>query len=162
MYPHVSSYIVPIPKVKDTLSTALKCDNIRGIAVNPILSKIFEHCILEQYHSFLYSSDNQCGFKKGVSCNHAIFAVRNIVDSFVSKGSTVNICAIDIAKAFDKVNHHALCMKLMKRRIPVVLLNVIINVFSGWVTCIKWDSLVYILQRLTLNLELFGPYLRST
>jgi len=52
------SYIVPIPKVKDTLSTAIKCDNFRGIAINPILSKVFEHCILEQYHSFLYSSDN--------------------------------------------------------------------------------------------------------
>ena len=43
------SYIVPIPKVKDTLSTALKCDNFRGIAISPILSKVFEHCILEQY-----------------------------------------------------------------------------------------------------------------
>jgi len=117
-------YIVPIPKVKDMLSIALKCDNFRGIAINPILSEVFEHCILEQYHSFLYSSDNQYGFKKGVSCNHAIFAVRNIVDTFVSKGSTVNLCAIDIAKAFDKVNHHALYIKLMKRRIPVVLLNV--------------------------------------
>jgi len=135
------SYIVPIPKVKDTLSTALKCDNFRGIAISPILSKVFEHCILERYQSFLYSNNNQYGFKKGVSCNHAIFAVRNIVDSFVSKGSTVNLCAIDIAKAFDKVNHYALYMKLMKRRIPVVLLNVIINLFSGCATCIKWDGL---------------------
>ena len=63
-----------------------------------------------------------------------IFAVRNIVDSFVSKGSTVNLCAIGIAKAFDKVNHYALYMKLMKRRITVVLLNVIINLFSGCVS----------------------------
>jgi len=75
--------------------------------------------------------------------------VRNIVDSFVSKGSTVNVCAIDIAKAFDKVNHHALYMKLMKRRIPVVLLNVIINLFSGCITCIKWDGL----YSATFNIE---------
>ena len=74
------SYIglVPIPKVKDTLFTALKCDNFRGIAISPILSKVFEHCILERYQSFLYSNNNQYGFKKGVSCNHAIFAVRNV------------------------------------------------------------------------------------
>jgi len=96
------SYIIPIPKVKDTLSTAFKCDNFRGIAINAILSKVFEHCILEQYHSFQYSSDNQYVFEKGVSCNHAIFAVRNIVDSFVSKCSTVNLCAIDIAKHLTK------------------------------------------------------------
>jgi len=29
---------------------------------------VFEHCILEQYQSFLYNN-NQYGFKKGVSCN---------------------------------------------------------------------------------------------
>jgi len=113
----------PIPKVKDTLSTALKCDNFLGIAISPILSKVFEHFILEQYQSFLYSNNNQYGFKKGVSCNHAIFAVRNIVDSFVSKGSTVNLCAIDIAKAFDKVNHYALYMKLMKRFVFITIIH---------------------------------------
>jgi len=54
-------------------------------------------------------------------------------------------------KAFDKVNHHALFIKLMKRRIPVVLLNVIINLFSGCVACIKWDGL----HSATFNIE-FG------
>jgi len=42
-------------------------------------------------------------------------------------------------------------MKLIKRRIPVVLLNVIINSFSGCVTCIKWDGL----YSATFNIE-FG------
>ena len=32
------------------------------------------------------------------------------------------ICAIDLSKAFDKVNHHALYIKLMKRLIPNELL----------------------------------------
>jgi len=92
-----------------------------------------------QYHSYLYSSENQYGFKKGVSCNSAVFTVRKLVDSFVNRGSTVNLCAIDLAKAFDKVNHHALYVKLMKRFIPAPLLNVIVNLVSGCQTCIKWN-----------------------
>ena len=33
------------------------------------------------------------------------------------------MCAIDLSKAFDKVNHHALYLKLMKRFIPNELLT---------------------------------------
>jgi len=53
------------------------------------------------------------GFKKGVSCNFAIYTVRQIVHKFVDGGCTVNLCSIDLSKAFDKVNHCALFLKLM-------------------------------------------------
>ena len=49
-------------------------------------------------------------------------AVRNIVENFTKGGS---ICAIDLSKAFDKVNHHALYLKLMKRLIPNELLDIL-------------------------------------
>ena len=35
------------------------------------------------------------------------------------KVETVNICVIDLTKAYDKVNHNSLFMKLMKRHIPL-------------------------------------------
>jgi len=41
------------------------------------------------------------------------------------KYSTGNLCALDLSKAFDKVNHHALYLKLMKRLIPNELLNLL-------------------------------------
>ena len=100
------SYIVPIPKPKDYYSKPLKCDDFRGIAISPILSKVFEYCLLDKFNRFLKTSDTQFGFKKGLGCNHAIFSVRTIVESFVRKGNTVNLCAIDLSKAFDKVNLH--------------------------------------------------------
>ena len=78
---------------------------------------------------FLQTSDTQFGFKKGLGCNHAIYSVRTIVESFVRKGSTVhvNLCAIDLSKAFDKVNLHALIIKLMKRNEPIQLLGLLEN-----------------------------------
>jgi len=55
------SYIVPIPKPKEFVSKALTCDDFRGIAISPVISKIFEHCILKRFGSFL-TSHNQFGF----------------------------------------------------------------------------------------------------
>ena len=118
----------------------MTCDDFRGIAISPILSKVFEHCLLKLLQSFTKSEHNQFRFKKRVSCSHAIYTVRNIVDRWVSQGFTANLCAIDLSKAFDKVNHHALFIKLMTRNIPVNLIEIIENLFSGCLACIRWGN----------------------
>jgi len=57
-------------------------------------------------------------------------------------GCTVNLCTIDLSKAFDKVNHHGLFIKLIKRKIPVKLLNILESLFSQCYSCVKWDNLM--------------------
>ena len=42
-------------------------------------------------------------YKKGRGCTTAIYTVRKSIEYFVGGGSTVNICSIDLSKAFDKV-----------------------------------------------------------
>jgi hypothetical protein len=93
------SYTVPIPKIKDCRTKAMTCDDFRGIAISSIMSKIFEHCIVERFSKFLETADNQFGFKKSLGCNHAIYTVRRAVDRFTSGSSTANLCAIDLSKA---------------------------------------------------------------
>jgi len=134
------NYIVPVPKPKELHSKSLECNDFRGIAISPIISKVFEHCLLDRFSYFLKSSDNQFGFKKGVGCSFAIRAVRSIVDKIVQGGSTANLCALDMSKAFDKVNHYALFLKLMKRKIPNGLLALLVSWFSECYSCVKWDS----------------------
>ena len=63
-----------------------------------------------------------CGFKKGIGCSHALYTVRSVVEHFTAAGSVVNLYALDISKAFDKVNHYALWIKLMDRSVPLTLL----------------------------------------
>jgi len=113
----------------------MKCGDFRGIAISPVISKVLEYCFLEKFQSLITTSDNQFGFKKGIRCHHAIYTVRNIVNRFVNAGSTINLCAIDLSKAFDKVNHKALYIKLMKRRIPEMLLELLENLFSNLFLC---------------------------
>jgi hypothetical protein len=134
------SYTIPIPKLSDCRTKSMSVDDFRGIAISPVISKIFEHCILDRYQHLLTTSDNQFGFKKGLSCSHAIYTVRNLVERFISGGSTVNICAIDVSKAFDKVNHCGLLLKLMQKNIPVELLQLLENWLKCCSTCVKWKN----------------------
>jgi len=39
----------------------------------------------------------------------------------------VDSCAIDLSKAFEKVNHHALFITPVKRNLPVLLLDLLEN-----------------------------------
>ena len=88
---------------------------------------------------FLYSSSNQFGFKKGLDCNHAIYTVRKIVDKLIKRGNTVNMCSVDLSKAFDKVNHHGLLIKLMRRNLPVNFLGIIERWLSVCYSVVKWN-----------------------
>ena len=135
------SYIVPIPKIRDCRTKAMTYDDFRGIAISPVISKIFEHCLLDYFQTFLSSGDNQFDFKKGVGCSHAIQTVRNIVNQYIKAGYTANLCAIDLSKAFDKINHHALYIKLMKRQVPNKLLDILENWLCGSYACVKWGNL---------------------
>ena len=40
-------------------------------------------------------------------------------------GSTINLCAVDLSKAFDKVNYYASFIKLMRNCIPIKLLQLL-------------------------------------
>jgi len=105
------AYIVPVPKLKDFRVKSMSYDDFRGIAITPIIFKVFEHCVLDRFKHFFFSSGAQFGFKKGLGCRNAIYTVRKIVDKLIDSGNIVSICAIDLTKAFDKVNHNSLYIK---------------------------------------------------
>ena len=107
--------LVPKDKSGDLCSSK----NYRGITLSPVISKVFELCLLEMYGEFLLSHDLQLGFKSKMSCNHALYIMRKAVEYFVTSDSTINICSLDVHKAFGKVNHFALFIKLMNRQVPL-------------------------------------------
>lgn len=133
------SYTVPIPKC-DALSKSLTVDDFRGISISPVISKLFELAILDRFDDYFETSDCQFGFKKKLSCRHAIFSVRNVIEHYVSCGSTVNVCALDLSKAFDKMNHFVLFNKLMDRKLPVNILHILEVWFSSSETCVRWGG----------------------
>ena len=135
------SYTVPIPKGEES-HKGNSVDNYRAISISPVISKIFEHCILSRYGNFWVNSPNQFGFKKCSTCNFSICSVRKVVEHFVAGGSTVNVCLLDMSKAFDKMDHSALYVKLMDISISVQILNVLQNRFSLCMSCVKCGSVM--------------------
>ena len=134
------SYTVPLPKCNTSCTKRLTVSDFRGISISPIISKVFEHCLLRKFGNFLTTSDSQFGFKKSLGCCHAIYTVRCVVDHYVTSGSTVNLCALDISKAFDRMSHHGLFIKLMDRLVPRTLLSVLEDWFNKCFTYVCWNS----------------------
>jgi len=104
----------------------------------------------------------QCGFKKFISCPHAIFTVRSVINHYTTFGSTVNLCAINISKAFDRMNHIGMFLKLMDRLWPVNVLLILEKWFKNCYTCVKWGSITSCMFHLTRGIRQGGvlsPYL---
>jgi len=55
-----SGLIIPVPKNKRGDLT--DSSNFRGITLSPVISKVFEMCLMEVYSDYLYSHDLQFGF----------------------------------------------------------------------------------------------------
>jgi len=134
-----TSYTVPIPK-QDGRLYGLSVNDFRGISISPVISKIFENAILVRFADYFTTSDYQFGFKKNHSCSHAIYCVRSVAEHYINNGSTVNICTVDLSKAFDRMNHFVLFIKLMERRFPIQLLNLFVLWFRISETCVRWGS----------------------
>jgi hypothetical protein len=66
--------------------------------------------------------------------------VQSVVDYFVKHGSTVNVCTLDMSKAFDKVNHFGLYIKLMKRNVPLALLHLLIDWYDKCYAFVRWNG----------------------
>ena len=86
---------------------------------------MFEYCILHKYDCSTVTSELQFGFKKQVGCTSAIFALRQCVQYFIERGSTVFMEALDAKKAFDRVNQVKLLHRLCDVGVPAHLVRMI-------------------------------------
>ena len=118
----------PIPKFKGN-KKSVSANDFKGITVSPVISKIFEYCMLENKSS-ITTSDRQYSFKKGVNCNNSLHTVRKVINFFNLGNSTINVAVIDVKKVFDKVNHYGLLNMLVSKNINVKLINVLENWFQ--------------------------------
>ena len=104
--------LVPIPKPHKDPSSS---DSYRPIALAPILSKVFEWCLLLQFQSCFITSSLQFGFKSGFSADLCTGLLMNVIHNYLECDSHVYGCFLDANKAFDRVDHALLFEKHIQR-----------------------------------------------
>ena len=129
-----------IPILKNNKGDITSCDNYRPISITNILSKIFESVLLHQYEDLLCSQDHQFGFKKNHSADQCIFLLKELIDMNLSSGSPIYLCFLDASKAFDRINHHTLFCKLLKRGLPTTVVRLLYSWYSDQMMCVKWHD----------------------
>ena len=100
-------------------------------SISPTYSKLFEHVLKLVFFDHLGTSQYQFGFKKGSSTVHALHCLKETVNYYVNNGSRVFCTFLDASKAFDRLVHSGLFLKLMERNVPLVFLDIIISLYDG-------------------------------
>ena len=126
--------------MKDTRGDKGDLNNYRGITIAPIISKIFEHVLRIVFQPFLSTSSYHFGFKKKSSTSLAIQCLKDTINYYTSHGSNAYFSFLDASKAFDRLVHAGLFMKLIQRQVPLIFLNIIINWYSDLRCRVRWGD----------------------
>ena len=104
--------VISLFKVGDTLDP----NYYRPISILPCLSKIFESQVnkqtIDHFESHRTFSAVKSGFRAGHGCTSATLKVLNNMITVIDKRQYCAAVFIDLAKAFDSVNHRILIGRL--------------------------------------------------
>ena len=78
--------------------------------------------------------------KKNTGCQNAIYTLKKTVDYFTSRNATVNLCVVDLTKAFDRVSHEILFEKLIAKGVPLFIILVLVNWYDKLFSVVKWGE----------------------
>ena len=106
------AFIVPVFKSGDDTQMT----NYRPISLLPCISKVFEKCVKMKIQNHLdhiinFLSDKQFGFVKNKSTDTLFTHISSIVDGIEAKNAVLRVY-LDLAKAFNTINHRILIKKL--------------------------------------------------
>ena len=131
---------VIVPLVKNRNGDLSDKNNYRPIALSSTISKVFENVILYRLEEYLWTTDNQFGFKAGHSTDLCVYALTEFIEYFKRRSTSVYVAFIDASKAFDKINHWVLFKKLINKGIPIYLVKLLCYWYHHQSMYVKWGS----------------------
>ena len=129
-----------IPIIKDRQGSHSDSGNYRGITISPLPSNLFEHVLKTIFFEHLATSPYQFGFKAKHSTVHALFSLKETINYYVEHGSHVYCSFLDASKAFDRLVHAGLFLKLIERGAPKRFVDIIISWYSSLQYRVRWDG----------------------
>jgi hypothetical protein len=132
------STICSIPK--DARGNICDMENYRGIALSSCISKIHDIIILNKYSSQLCTSEMQFAFKSQHSTSMCTMMLKEVASYFQRNNSDTYVAMIDASKAFDRVQHDKLFEVLVKRKVPAIIIRILLDSYSRQQLRAKWNS----------------------
>ena len=160
--------ITPIYKKKGSKSDP---GNYRPVSLTNVAGKVMERIVKEELTLHIENnslmSHTQHGFRRGKSVQTNMLSFLNKTTKWIDDGRSFDVLYLDFAKAFDKVCHQRLVVKLEEWGIVGKALKWIENWLSGRRQCVKveeeisgWeDVLSSVLQGSVLGGILFNMYI---
>ena len=139
--PHFLLVATLVPIVKDKLGDICSSKNYRSIAISSLLLKLIDWIIIDKYGHLLETSDFQFGFQPASSTSLCSWMVFETIDSYLRKGSIVYGCLLDCTKAFDTVEHSQLFEKLLKAKIPPIVIRLLICIYRKQTAKVEWRGM---------------------
>ena len=130
------------PIVKDSQGDLSDTANYRGITLSTLPAKLFEYAIQKKLSYLLLTDELQFGFKRKTSSSHALFVLKSTVEHFNSHGSKVYVAFLDCSKAFDRISHDGLFLKLINRKIPLCFLLCLMYWYLNMTSSVKWEDVI--------------------
>ena len=138
--PNAMTDTIILPLVKNKCGNLSDKNNYRPVALANILSKLFERVILDRIEDQLWSTDNQFGFKKDHATDMCIYTLKEFIELYKSRQTSVFVTFLDASKAFDRLNHWTLFYKLSKRGVKSYLVNIIMIWYRTQIMFVKWGD----------------------
>ena len=110
------------------------------ISIGTSASKIFETIVHERIKEYLKTTDNQFGFKQRHSTDLCIYTMKEIIYYYKGLNTPVHLCFVDIKSAFDRVSYWKLLTKLVDRKVPLIILLLLMLWFTTQSLCVGWGG----------------------
>lgn len=132
------SSLTSIPK--DPRGNICDSENYRGIALSSCLSKIHDIIIMNKYSGKLCTSDMQYAFKGKHGTTMCTLMLKEVASYFKRNNSDIYMGLIDASKAFDRVRHDRLFLLLIERKLPAVIIRIMLDSYKRQKLFTKWNT----------------------
>ena len=127
-----------LPLFKGGLKDPEKCDSYRAIAGSSQILKLFDNTVLLIWGDMLYTDSLQFGFKVGTSTTQCSWLVHEVSSWYLRAGTPIILCTMDATKAFDKCKFWTLFKKLLDRKVPPIVVRLLIFIYEEQKAYVRW------------------------
>ena len=138
--PLIETTIVPI--IRNKAGDLSSGNNYRSMALANVISKVFESLNLLHCEQFLTTDDNQFGFKSGHSTDFCLYTLKEILEYYKQRNTTIFVTFLDASKAFDRIDHWLLFKKLFDKHVLLFIIKLLVCWYSTQKMHIRWGNTV--------------------